>query len=151
MLPVIVTAIASNTTEKDPIPEEENPVLSVQSNSTISELVFDSENNLLAITVTGENGTVGHVKVVLAKALVPDPSKLQVYLDDESVSYTTESTGDSWILTIHYHHSTHIIKVSLSAPSIWSINNLLLGFSGLATAALFTVLLLKRKSITLLH
>jgi hypothetical protein len=151
MLPVIVTAIASNTTEKDPIPEEENPVLSVQSNSTISELVFDSENNLLAITVTGENGTVGHVKVVLAKALVPDPSKLQVYLDDESVSFSTESTGDSWILTIHYHHSTHIIKIALSASSIWNIQNLLLIFSGLAIAALFTVLLLKRKSIALPH
>ena len=151
LLPVIVTSVAANTTEKDPIPEEENPVLSVQSNSTISDLVFDSENQLLSITVSGENGTMGHVKVVLAKALVPDPSKLHVYLDEESVSYTIESTDDSWILFVHYHHSTHTIEVSLSAPSLWNVNQLLVIFSGLVMAALFLFRYVKENSVALIR
>lgn len=95
ILPLIVTSVVSNTTQNAPITETDNPVLSVQSNSTISQLVFNSENQLLSITVSGENGTMGHVKVVLAKVLVPDPLKLQVYLDEESVSYNIESTDDS--------------------------------------------------------
>jgi hypothetical protein len=149
LLPVLVTSISSNTTQNDPISEEDNPILSVQSNSTISQLIFDSEQKVLSIGVSGEDGTAGYVKIVLTKALVPDLSALQVYLDDESVSYNTESTVDSWILTVHYNHSTHTVKVSLSVNSLWSGNQLLMISFGLVTAALFTFLLMKNRSIAL--
>ena len=115
----------------------------------ISQLIFDSEQQVLSIGVSGENGTAGYVKIVLSKALVPDLSVLHVYLDDESVSYNTESTVDSWTLTVHYHHSTHTVKVSLSATSPWSGNQLLLISFGIVAAALFTFLYMKSKPKTL--
>ena len=149
LLPVLVTSIASITTQNNPISEEDNPILSVQSNSTISQLIFDSEQKVLSIGVSGENGTAGYIKIVLTKALIPELSALQVYLDDESVSYNTESTVDSWIVTVHYHHSAHIVKVSLSANPLWGENQLLVISFGLVATALFTFLLRKSRNIAL--
>jgi hypothetical protein len=152
MLPVIVTSVASNTTQSDPISETDNPVLSVQSNSTIDQLIFDSERKVLSISVSGENGTTGYVQVVLSKALVPDLSKLHVYLDDESVFYNTKSTVDSWILTVEYRHSTHTLKVSLSAhPLGGSVNQLVVICVGFVSAAIFAFLFLTRKPVTLTY
>lgn len=88
-------------------------VFAVESNSTISALEFRAENSQLAFTVTGPNGTRGYIKVTVAKSLVSEIEGVEIKLNDESVDYTAESTGDSWILFFTYQHSTHRVTINL--------------------------------------
>jgi hypothetical protein len=93
-------------------------VFSVGSNSTVTNLAFDSQNGKLSFTVSGQNGTTGFVDICIAKALVGDISTVKAYIDDRAVNYTASSTSDSWILHFNYHHSNHSITLSLNgAPS----------------------------------
>ncbi|MEJ5328126.1 MAG: InlB B-repeat-containing protein [Candidatus Bathyarchaeia archaeon] len=98
-------------------PYEEENVFSVVSNSTLSGLLFDSENDELRFSVTGPSGTVGYVNVIIPKTLVRDVSSLRVYLDGGQVTFESEPQADSWALHFTYTHSTHQVTISLSSAS----------------------------------
>ena len=90
-------------------------VFSVDSNSTVSDLAFDSANALLSFSVTGATETSGYVNVCVSKSLVADASTIQAYIDCYPADFTVSSSGESWILHFSYHHSSHNIEFNLNS------------------------------------
>jgi len=95
------------------MPFEEQNVFSVISNSTVSELAFNTTDWTLSFTVSGPSGTKGYVKVIVAKSLVANITNIRVYLTGNQTEYSITSTDDSWLLTFNYVHSTHQVVVDL--------------------------------------
>ena len=88
---------------------------SIVSNSTMSELAFNSTGKTLSFTVSGPSGTTGCTNITIAKTLVADINELVVYIDENQTSYSVTSTDDSWLLILTYHHSTHRVLVILGS------------------------------------
>jgi hypothetical protein len=100
-----------------PFQNQNQNIFSVTSNSTLSSLAFDSTQDQLSFTVSGPSGTTGYVQVCIPKSLITDASKLTVALDGQMVPYATFSQSDVWLITIHYHHSTHAVVMSLNSQA----------------------------------
>lgn len=96
-------------------PSDEQNVFSVATNSTMTELFFDSANNELRFRVEGPDGTTGYAKVYISKTFLNDTSGLKVYLDDNELSHTIESNDDSWVLAFSYTHSDHQVTINLGS------------------------------------
>ena len=94
-------------------PHEEKYVLSVVSNSTISDLAFNTTDWTLSFIATGPNSTRGYVKVTVAKSLVENVTNIRVHLDGNYIEYSITSIDDSWLLTFDYIHSIHRVVVDL--------------------------------------
>lgn len=94
-------------------PLEEKYVFSVISNSTISELAFDSTNKILSFTVEGPSGSTGYSNVLIAKSLITEITGLKIYLDGNETPYTASSSDTAWLLRFTYQQSTHIVTVNL--------------------------------------
>lgn len=94
-------------------PFAEQYVFSVLSNSTVSDLTFESEARELSFTVSGASGTSGFVKVFIAKQLVADVENLEVKLNHEEVDYSVTALDDSWLVHLTYVHSTHVVTIDL--------------------------------------
>jgi hypothetical protein len=92
---------------------EQKYVFSVISNSTISQLVFNSTSRVLSFTLDGPSGTTGYANATIAKDLIADPNGLKMYLDGNQTDYTTISSDASWLLRFTYQQSTHEIDVDL--------------------------------------
>jgi parallel beta-helix repeat protein len=114
----------SNTIAVSTIPYDQY-VFAVESNSTVTDLAFDSAGNKLSFVVDGENGTTGYTRVTIAKNLAPDITKLKVQVDKIEYGYTVTEMTDSWILTFTYNHSTHQIEVDFNQAPIPEIPALL--------------------------
>jgi hypothetical protein len=97
--------------------EDSQDVFSVASNSTITDLAFNSTSGQLSFTVTGQSGTRGYADVYIAKSLVNDTSTIKAFIDGDAATFTISSTEDSWILRFNYHHSTHEVTIDLNAPN----------------------------------
>lgn len=108
---------ASNIVSFAMTPGVEQSVFSVTSNSTLSELSFDSTSQELSFIVSGEPGTRGYVDVAIPKSLIADISNVKVYLDNNPIAYTVQSQSDCWLLYFTYHHSTHNVDVDLGSPT----------------------------------
>lgn len=108
----------TNTTTLSSLLHEDQYVFSVESNSTLSELQFDTKNFKLSFTATGPDGTSGYVKVTIAKDLVSNPANIKVFLDGREPDFSITSVDDSWLLTFEYLHSSHEIEIDLSSPLV---------------------------------
>jgi PKD repeat protein len=107
---------ASKTVCLAVIPSGEQNVFSVISNSTVSELSFESANKELTFTVEGLAGTMGYADVYVAKTLIADIEDVEVKLNGTEIEYTAApSLGDSWLIHVTYQHSAHIVAVNLGA------------------------------------
>jgi hypothetical protein len=95
-------------------------VFSVESNSTVTSIVFNPESDELNLSVIGQSGTTGFVDAYLSKSLVGNVSAVQAYIDGNPVAFTVTSTEDSWILHFYYHHSSHNITFNLSGAEFSS-------------------------------
>lgn len=100
------------------ISAEENYVFSIVSNSTISDLAFNSTDEILTFTVSGPTGTTGYTEVVIGKALIADIDELQVSLDNSPAQYTVTSTDTTYILHMTYNHSVHKISIALGPATL---------------------------------
>jgi hypothetical protein len=87
---------------------------SIESNSTIMELFFNSTSSELTFTVNGTHGTAGYVRVTIAKSLVSSIQNIKAYLDGEQLAVAITSDGDFWLLSFTYMHSTHHVRISLA-------------------------------------
>ena len=87
---------------------------SVESNSTVTELFFNSTSSELSFTVSGESETAGYVKVTIAKSFVSSVQNVKVYLDGNQLNVAITEDADSWLLNFNYMHSTHHVKISLA-------------------------------------
>jgi hypothetical protein len=98
-------------------PCNEYSVFSVTSNSTLSELSFNSANKELNFKVSGDPDTTGYVSVYIPETVLTDISGLKVYLDSNQVQYTVQPQSEGWLLFITYHHSTHTFTVNLGSST----------------------------------
>jgi len=138
---------AYNTATISSLVYEDQYVFSVESNSTLSELAFNTTDWTLSFTATGPNGTMGYTKVTVAKSLVANITNIRVYLDGNQSEYTITSTDDSWLLTFTYMHSTHQVAVDLDitiVPEFPSLTILLL----FMIATLLAVVIHRRRKHT---
>jgi hypothetical protein len=87
---------------------------SVISNSTISELTFNSTSKTLTFIVSGPKGTMGYTNVTIATTLIEDISELKVYVDGNQINSTAVSTDYYWLIHFTYHHSTHRITIVIN-------------------------------------
>ena len=115
----------SNTIAVSTIPYDQY-VFAVESNSTVTDLAYDSTANKLSFVVDGENGTTGYTRVTIAKSLAPDITKLKVRIDKIEYDYTVTEMTDSWILTFTYNHSTHQVEVDFNQAPIAELPSLLI-------------------------
>jgi PKD repeat protein len=103
----------SNTITLSAIPYQNQYIFSVESNSTISALAFNTTNWELSFTASGPSGSRGYVKITVAKSLVFNITNIRVYLDGNESEYSITSLDNSWLLTFDYIHSTHQVVVDL--------------------------------------
>jgi hypothetical protein len=96
---------------------EEKYVFSLISNSTLSELAFNSTSRVLSFTLNGPSGTTGYTNITIAKDLIEETTGLKIHLDGNQIDYTAVSTDASWLLHFTYQHSTHRVIVSLGSPA----------------------------------
>jgi hypothetical protein len=96
------------------IPVPGQSAFSVESNSTVSELFFNSTSSELSFAVNGTSGTAGYVKVTIAKSLLPSVQNVKVYLDGKQLEVAITEDEDSWLLSFTYMHSTHQVRISLA-------------------------------------
>ena len=104
---VIVTSTATKS----------QTVFSVDSNSTVSSLGFNSQTSQLSFSVSGATGTTGYAEIFIAKTLVDDPSKIQASIDGQATNFTLTSTETAWVLYFSYHHSAHEIVFTLNGQT----------------------------------
>jgi hypothetical protein len=100
-----------------PLVNQNQNVFSVSSNSTVSSLAFSSGTDSLSFSVSGPSGTTGYTQICISKTLLPDVTKLQVTMDSSTISYASYSNGDTWLITIYYHHSSHNIVMALNSQA----------------------------------
>jgi hypothetical protein len=86
----------------------------VQSNSTVSQLSFNSTSMQLSFTVSGPTGTLGYTRIIISKQLVADGTSIRISMDGAPMNYSLTSTENSWVLYFTYHHSSHQVVASLS-------------------------------------
>jgi len=84
------------------------------SNSTITELTFDSTTKIITFKVSGPEGTIGYTNVTIAKTLIQNISELTIYLDGNQINYTFTSTEYTWLIHFTYTHSTHKVTILLT-------------------------------------
>jgi hypothetical protein len=87
---------------------------SIVSNSTVTQIAFNSTSKVLKFTVSGYNDTYGFTNVTIAKTVISDISTLTVYLDGNQMNYTVNDLTDSWLIYFTYHHSTHRVVIEFT-------------------------------------
>lgn len=136
------------------LPYQEKSVFSLSSNSTISAFAFNSTSQELSFSVSGPSGTSGYVDIYIPKSLISDVSNLKVFLDENQLTYTTQSQGDSWLLSFNYHHSTHQVTINLGSESSASYNPnqlgemVIIGIAITAMAIVVAILVLRKNKKT---
>jgi len=95
--------------------ENANVVFSVASNSTVTDLSFNSESRQLSFSVNGPSGTTGYTDICIPKSLISDISTLTISVDNNQSTYTYTSTQDSWIIHFSYSYSTHTVTIDLGS------------------------------------
>jgi hypothetical protein len=111
---VQLTPTPTSTPTATPAPSGGTEIFKIESNSTWSNLYFNSTNLTLTFTVSGENGTKGYTKAYIAKSLAPTFTGATVSLDGKSTNFTVTQTVDYWIFNFSYHHSTHQVTIDLT-------------------------------------
>ncbi len=86
----------------------------LNSNSTISNIAFDSKEKKISFNVQGQSGTKGVATITIPKELLS--GNLQVFIDGNLQSYDSDNiiateTNTDVTLEINYHHSTHTIEI----------------------------------------
>jgi cell division septation protein DedD len=99
----------------EPFNNQNQNIFSVTSNSTLTDLAFNSAANELSFNVSGALGTTGLTRVCIPQSLMPDISELTIKLDADVINYYVNSSGDVWIVTFAYHHSSHIVTMELGS------------------------------------
>ncbi len=122
------------------LPYQEQSVFSISSNSTISAFAFNSTSQELSFSVNGTSGTTGYVDVDIPKSLISDVSNLRVFLDAKQLAYTTQSQGDSWLVSFSYHHSTHQVSIVFTQSGSQSAVSMGLNWVQIALLVLMSVI-----------
>lgn len=96
------------------IADIDEQAFSVSSNSTISNLAFNSTVREITFNLSGPDGTTGYLNIFLSSNLVPDAADLRIYFDGVEESFEAISIDDLWFIHLSYSHSTHTLRLSLA-------------------------------------
>jgi hypothetical protein len=114
-------------------------VMQVSSNSSVSNLVFDSSRNLLNFTVSGPAGTQGFFDAAIAKSLLLGQPVVLI----DGAEHTASVTEDAnyWYIHVTYPHSAHQVAIggSNTIPEFPSITIL-------AVIFVFAIIVFKRRT-----
>jgi hypothetical protein len=117
---VYSSAVTTVNFAVQPLQNQNQNVFSVTSNSTLTNLAYDSSHNSLSFGVSGDSGTIGYAQICIPKSLLPNVATLQISLDNSIISYSSFSNGNVWLITIYYHHSSHNIVMALTPAAATS-------------------------------
>jgi len=120
-------------------------LFSITSNSTISDLVFNSTSKTMSFTVSGSSGTIGCTNITIERTLITDINELTVYLDGNQINCTVVSTEYAWRLNFTYHHSTHKVLITLGSSQVESFADKVIVICTAIMAILFTTLLITKR------
>lgn len=114
----------------------EGMVMQVVSNSSVSNLLFDSTRGLLNFTVSGPAGTVGFFDATIAKSLLS--GQPVVLIDGVQTSASVGQDANYWYVEATYPHSQHHVTIggSNTVPEFPQAIPLLLTLFSLALALL---------------
>ena len=84
--------------------------ISIQSNSSVSNLKFDKERRLINFSVTGADGTRGYTNAVVPTALLDGPPIIMLNNQQITPSLLNQNTTH-YIIRIDYHHSTQQVSI----------------------------------------
>lgn len=99
-----------------PIPttiQVDDNVFIIQSNSTISEVNFQSKYGIADFTVSGLTGTQGFVNTTIAKSILPSLDQFNAYIDGSLINVQKTEKIDYWQIYFTYTHSSHFIRLTL--------------------------------------
>lgn len=98
-----------------PTPQTVNgsDVFKINSNSTVSALMFNSEIPELSFTVSGPNGTVGFINASISKSIMENGT-LTVFLDGNQIEVNQTETETTYQIYFTYNHSTHNVRFDFS-------------------------------------
>jgi hypothetical protein len=99
------------------LPLMQQSFFSLESNSTISAIAFNSTSKELDFSVSGPVGTTGYINVHIPKSLINNASNLKVLIDGNQTAYSCNESGDTWLLIFTYHHSTHNVSINFKSSS----------------------------------
>jgi len=96
--------------------------MQVVSNSTVSNLIFDSARGLLNFTVSGPQGTYGFFDATVAKTLLS--GQPVVLIDGVQTSATVSGDTNFWYIHVTYPHSQHHVTIggSNTVPEFPSVS-----------------------------
>jgi len=141
---------ANTITNLNTLSHVEEYIFSVESNSSVSSLAFNTTERTLSFSVSGPSDTKGYVKVTVSKTLVENITDLKVYLDGNQLNYTATSLDDSWLLYFTYLHSTHDVTITLGrAPTSFietlPVETLILTAVSITAIIIFALYVWKKK------
>lgn len=130
-------------------PSIDRNVFSISSDSTITALTFNGDTKELSFNVTGDSGTSGYTYVFIPNALLSDSNGLTVQLDGKPINYTINSQNNGWLLLFEYHHSSHLVTISLDPTNIQEKSNAS-DFSAIENYVLLAIIASVAAAITIL-
>jgi hypothetical protein len=111
------TSPPAETPTQAPTQTPSSSTFSVESNSTVTNLFFNSTSSELSFTVNGTTGTAGYVEITIAKNLLSSVQNVKAYLDGSELVVSITSDETSWFLSFNYLHSTHNVKINLATSA----------------------------------
>ena len=94
-------------------PDSAGNEFSVASNSTISNLTYNSVAQELSFNTNGTLSTTGYAYVCLPKTLVSDIQTVEVKIDGKPATSTSEAQNDVWVISCVYTQSQHFLSIKL--------------------------------------
>ena len=87
------------------------------SNSTITEMNYNTTTRVLRFSAEGPSGTSGYTKIFLREDPDFDPEKINVLFDGKPIGYTITLSEQEWVLEFIYSHSVHNVEVNFDMYS----------------------------------
>lgn len=101
-------------------PDSAGNEFSVASNSTLSDLIYDSASRQLRFSTNGTSNTVGYLTICVPKALAADAQALQLKMDGASQTFGIQSQDGVWVISCTYSQSSHDFVVQIPAEVMFS-------------------------------
>lgn len=102
---------ASANTTLSFLPYQNQNNFFIESNSTITQLEFNTTNAVLRFTASGPTETTGYMKATIPKELLSAEPGWTVYVDEKQVTPIITEDANNTYIYITYGHSTHTIEI----------------------------------------
>jgi hypothetical protein len=133
--------------------DESGHEFSVVSNSTLTDLTYDSATLKLSFTTNGTAATTGYLYICVPKTLASDSHVLKLSIDGSSTAFTSENQDDVWVISCFYSQSAHTFTLEIpsvvvvSAESLpWSTILLVLAIVVVVVVAVTVVIRRRRRT-----